>query len=454
MHHLTVDCFFFFFFFPPHIVSWSKFPNWGLLLAPRWGFSSKSRGWMATIMLVVQKNKQQKLRNTKRFFSAQNNPEVAWQMWNLMRQDHGDQNSIHTYIYIYICVYTYVCIYFHILYIYTVYLIVDLACVFLVLFFHSVVWQSPDFSIKTCDFLEPKRHGWWVSWTLFKKLSFQQQMSGWKMNPLRSRDTFWRFDMNATNKKHRTNHAVFSKRKLQNQHPGDLTLKIMEICELWMSNFKGHHLGGRPNRKSAFLCISKTGNAHYTKSLFHEVRTTFLKNFQFDVGHNLLETTHNHKFCLGLSPPLSSHSHHKHHHNHHFCFVLYILLYLLPSTDPYFPWKNLTFVFSTSLFFRAPKNLQKKNDGGRFFFAAEGNALPTISSWIWSLPEIGSDLTWLINPNGWLILVRSTPHPVTVTTRIITFLVGNPYKPSFATVTGWGVDPIYWYKPIERILNW
>ena len=41
------------------------------------------------------------------------------------------------------------------------------------------------------------------------------------------------------------------------------------------------------------------------------------------------------------------------------------------------------------------------------------------------------------------IYVRSTPHPVTVTTRIITFLVGNPYKPSFATVTGWGVDPIF-----------
>ena len=34
------------------------------------------------------------------------------------------------------------------------------------------------------------------------------------------------------------------------------------------------------------------------------------------------------------------------------------------------------------------------------------------------------------------IYVRSTPHPVTVTTRIIPFLVGNPYKPSFATVTG------------------
>ena len=64
---------------------------------------------------------------------------------------------------------------------------------------------------------------------------------------------------------------------------------------------------------------------------------------------------------------------------------------------------------------------------------------------------------WLVNPppqtyppprNKALIMAyeplvspRSTPHPVTVTTRIITFLVGNPYKPSFATVTGWGVDP-------------
>ena len=50
------------------------------------------------------------------------------------------------------------------------------------------------------------------------------------------------------------------------------------------------------------------------------------------------------------------------------------------------------------------------------------------------------------------VYLRSTPHPVTVTTRIITFLVGNPYKPPFATVTGWGVD----LKSIslsERMLN-
>ena len=36
-----------------------------------------------------------------------------------------------------------------------------------------------------------------------------------------------------------------------------------------------------------------------------------------------------------------------------------------------------------------------------------------------------------------------SPFPVTVTTRIIPFLVGNPYKPSFATVTGKGDNPSY-----------
>ena len=43
------------------------------------------------------------------------------------------------------------------------------------------------------------------------------------------------------------------------------------------------------------------------------------------------------------------------------------------------------------------------------------------------------------------VYVGTTPHPVTVTTRIITFLIGNPYKPSFVTVTGWGVDRMYMY---------
>ena len=44
---------------------------------------------------------------------------------------------------------------------------------------------------------------------------------------------------------------------------------------------------------------------------------------------------------------------------------------------------------------------------------------------------------------GTIIFFGTTPHPVTVTTRIIPFLIGNPYKPSFVTVTGWGVDQRY-----------
>ena len=34
---------------------------------------------------------------------------------------------------------------------------------------------------------------------------------------------------------------------------------------------------------------------------------------------------------------------------------------------------------------------------------------------------------------------NSPPPPVTDTTWIIPFLVRNPYKPSFVTITGWGV---------------
>ena len=41
-----------------------------------------------------------------------------------------------------------------------------------------------------------------------------------------------------------------------------------------------------------------------------------------------------------------------------------------------------------------------------------------------------------------LIYLGLSPLPATVTTRIITSLVGNPYKPSFATVTGQGDTPL------------
>ena len=45
------------------------------------------------------------------------------------------------------------------------------------------------------------------------------------------------------------------------------------------------------------------------------------------------------------------------------------------------------------------------------------------------------------------IFARSTPHPVTVTTRIITFLVGNPYKPSFPLLLGGGTTLDIWVFP-------
>ncbi len=60
------------------------------------------------------------------------------------------------------------------------------------------------------------------------------------------------------------------------------------------------------------------------------------------------------------------------------------------------------------------------------------------------VPFLGSGILSKKNLRSFgLVYFRSTPHPVTVTTRIITFLVGNPYKPLFVTVTGWGVDPRY-----------
>ena len=44
------------------------------------------------------------------------------------------------------------------------------------------------------------------------------------------------------------------------------------------------------------------------------------------------------------------------------------------------------------------------------------------------------------------VYIGTTPHPVTVTTRIITFLIGDPYEPSFVAVTGRGVDLRYIVK--------
>ncbi len=44
-----------------------------------------------------------------------------------------------------------------------------------------------------------------------------------------------------------------------------------------------------------------------------------------------------------------------------------------------------------------------------------------------------------------VVSVGCGPLTLTVTTKIITFLIGNPYKPSFTTVTVRGPDPKYQY---------
>ena len=45
----------------------------------------------------------------------------------------------------------------------------------------------------------------------------------------------------------------------------------------------------------------------------------------------------------------------------------------------------------------------------------------------------------------WVIFWVVPPPRIPVTTRIITFLVGDPYKPSFATVTGRGTTQVIFF---------
>ena len=47
--------------------------------------------------------------------------------------------------------------------------------------------------------------------------------------------------------------------------------------------------------------------------------------------------------------------------------------------------------------------------------------------------------------DGIIVYIGLSPFPVIVTTRIVSCLVGNPYKPSFATTTGKGDNPMYIY---------
>ena len=60
----------------------------------------------------------------------------------------------------------------------------------------------------------------------------------------------------------------------------------------------------------------------------------------------------------------------------------------------------------------------------------------TVQLWKWHIVNRG---VWSIAAAAFLpILLGWSPFPVIVTTRIITFLVGNPYKPSFPLLLGRG----------------
>lgn len=55
-------------------------------------------------------------------------------------------------------------------------------------------------------------------------------------------------------------------------------------------------------------------------------------------------------------------------------------------------------------------------------------------------------------------VLGSTPRPgllhrycILIYIKLITFLVGNPYKPLFATVPGQGVDPTH---SLQRVFGW
>ncbi len=82
----------------------------------------------------------------------------------------------------------------------------------------------------------------------------------------------------------------------------------------------------------------------------------------------------------------------------------------------------------------------------------ETKTITSTVQWFWDGSKSWKhQLQWCLG-DGWFyrkgtntIYLGLSPLPVTVTTRIITFLVGDPYKPSFAAVTGRGDNPIYIY---------
>ena len=94
----------------------------------------------------------------------------------------------------------------------------------------------------------------------------------------------------------------------------------------------------------------------------------------------------------------------------------------------------------------------QQNGGTATFILGGFRRKPTVSSTRageWSVLHhptyFAMETSW---ESGWIFqyMVGTNPHAVAVTTRIITFLVGNPYKSSFVSVTWWGVDRTYTFE--------
>ena len=106
------------------------------------------------------------------------------------------------------------------------------------------------------------------------------------------------------------------------------------------------------------------------------------------------------------------------------------------------------------------------------FWVPSRNMLETVvlKAWNPNQPAVKRHDPWAVRPGHWNgvggssfcikkvglqdIHLGLSPCPVTVTTRIIIFLVGDPYKPSFATVTGRGDNPIYTPKNSHKYRKW
>ena len=76
----------------------------------------------------------------------------------------------------------------------------------------------------------------------------------------------------------------------------------------------------------------------------------------------------------------------------------------------------------------------------------------TIASWVrFQVVEIYPLV--LLTKKVWVVDIGLSPLSVTVTTRIITFLVGDPYKPSFPLLLGGGTTQCRHQPGVSQVVG-